>query len=162
MYSEEVQDSISTYLANTKTRWHVHNVWLWGNLYYWRLWRDRLYYWRLGGSLYYWTTLMPTWSQGCRLRLATCDSETCGLQGVSVLQARQTQPCGFGRRIHSSVEVTELVPINNTNSVALSLFFVFWKHCRSLWLSTFLPSSLFFFLSLSLPPHLSLRLNFST
>ncbi len=23
MYSEEVQDSISTYLANTKTRWHV-------------------------------------------------------------------------------------------------------------------------------------------
>lgn len=29
-------------------------------------------------------------------------------------QARQTQPRGFGRRIHSSVEVTELVPINDT------------------------------------------------
>ena len=52
----------------------------------------------------------------CRLRLATCDSETCGLQGVSLPQARQTQPRGFGRRIHSSVEVTELVPINDTLS----------------------------------------------
>ena len=50
----------------------------------------------------------------CRLRLATCDAETCGLQGVSVPQAGQTQPRGFGRRIHSSVEVTELVPINDT------------------------------------------------